>query len=69
MWIPVIIIAWTLNGVPTWVNFPMVNFPFTSEEKCELYVSRVRESITKDPQYSKGYSVCIEVPSGQGLQT
>ena len=55
--------------MPTWVNFPMVNFPFTSEEKCELYVSRVRESIIKDPQYSKGYSICIEVPSEQGLPT
>ena len=30
MWIPVITILWALGDNATWVNFPMVNFPFTS---------------------------------------
>ena len=63
MWIPVILIAWNLNGMPVWVNFPMVNFPFTTYEKCQQYISNVRSNITKDPQYLEGYSVCVEVPS------
>ena len=63
MWIPVIIIAWSLGGTPVWVNFPMVNFPFTSQDKCQEYVARVRNSITKDPQYLEGYSICVEVPN------
>jgi|TARA_R110001606_G_scaffold286867_1_gene435031 hypothetical protein len=63
MWIPVIIIAWSIGGGATWVNFPMVNFPFTSLDKCQEYVARVRSSITLDPQYLEGYSVCVEVPT------
>ena len=69
MWIPVIVVAWSLNGMPIWVNFPMVNFPFTSYEKCENYVTGVRESITKDPQYLNGFSVCVEITKGEGLPT
>jgi len=62
MWIPVVLIAWSLNGTPVWVNFPMINFPFTSQNKCQEYVSRVRNTITKNPQYLDGYSICVEVP-------
>ena len=62
MWIPVITILWALGETSTWVKFPMVNFPFTSQDKCQEYVARVRSSITKDPQYLEGYSVCVEVP-------
>ena len=32
MWIPVITILWALGESATWVNFPMVNFPFSSKE-------------------------------------
>jgi len=69
MWIPVIVIAWNLGSTPMWVNFPMVNFPFTSQDKCQLYVANVRNSITKDPQYIEGYSVCINVPPKNGEPT
>ena len=69
MWIPVIIIAWNIGTAPLWVNFPMVNFPFTSQDKCQLYVANVRNSITKDPQYIEGYSVCINVPPKNGEPT
>jgi hypothetical protein len=62
MWIPVIVIAWNLGATPMWVNFPMVNFPFTSQDKCQQYVANVRNSITQDPQYLDGYSVCINMP-------
>ena len=63
MWIPVITILWALGETSAFVNFPMVNFPFTSEEKCYQYVNQVRRSIMKDPQYLEGYSVCVEIPS------
>ena len=66
MWIPVIVIAWNLGTAPLWVNFPMGKFPFTAQEKCQLYVAKVRNSITKDPQYLEGYSVCVEVVTKKG---
>ena len=69
MWIPVIIIAWNLTGSPIWVNFPMVNFPFSALESCKDYVKTVREQVTKSDKYVSGYSVCIEVPERQGLPT
>ena len=62
MWIPVITILWSLGETSAFVNFPMVNSPFTTEEKCYAYVNQVRESIMKDPQYLEGYSVCVEIP-------
>ena len=63
MWIPVITILWALGDGATWVNFPMVNFPFSSRETCYEYVNQVRNSIMQDPQYIEGYSVCVEIPS------
>ncbi len=63
MWIPVITVLWALGETSAFVNFPMVNFPFTTEEKCYQYVNQVRRSIMKDPQYLEGYSVCVEIPS------
>ena len=39
MWIPVITILWALGESATWVNFPMVNFPFSSSTKCYEYVA------------------------------
>lgn len=68
MYIPVILIAWNIAQGPVWVNFPMVNFPFTTQEKCEMYVSQVRQSVMKDPQYVEGYSTCVAVPP-KGEQT
>tara|TARA_R110002012_G_scaffold36529_2_gene103034 strand:+ start:248 stop:454 length:207 start_codon:yes stop_codon:yes gene_type:complete len=62
MWIPVITVLWSLGNTSAYVNFPMVNFPFSSEEKCYQYVNQVRTSIMKDPQYLEGYSVCVEIP-------
>ena len=41
---------------PLWVNFPMVNFPFTSQDKWPTYVAQVRNSITKDPQVEEVYA-------------
>ena len=45
MWIPVITILWALGNNATWVNFPMVNFPFSSSDKCYEYVAQIRSSI------------------------
>ena len=47
MWIPVITILWALGETSTWVNFPMVNFPFTSSDNCYEYVAKVRSSNTR----------------------
>ena len=65
MWIPVIVIAWNLASTPVWVNFPMVNFPFSSKESCNDYVATVRSQVTRSNKYISGYSVCIEVPQGE----
>jgi|TARA_B100000900_G_scaffold411646_1_gene431746 hypothetical protein len=62
MWIPVITILWSLGETSAFVNFPMVNFPFTTESRCYEYVNQVRNSIMQDPQYIEGYSVCVEIP-------
>ena len=69
MWIPVIVIAWSFQSVPMWVNFPMVNFPFSSSESCQAYVKTVKEQVTKSDKYVSGYSVCVEVPNRKGLPT
>ena len=65
MWIPVITILWALGDGATWVNFPMVNFPFSSKESCNDYVATVRSQVTRSNKYISGYSVCIEVPQGE----
>ena len=65
MWIPVITILWALGDNATWVNFPMVNFPFSSRESCNEYVETVRSQVTRSNKYISGYSVCIEVPQGE----
>tara|TARA_R110000787_G_scaffold32761_2_gene86577 strand:+ start:254 stop:460 length:207 start_codon:yes stop_codon:yes gene_type:complete len=62
MWIPVVIIAWSLNGTPTWINFPMITFPFKSLESCSVYIKRVKSQVTLSADYVSGYSICIEVP-------
>ena len=69
MWIPVILIAWSFQGPPMWVNFPMVNFPFQSEVECKKYVKTVREQVMKSDNYIAGYSICIEVPQKKGQPT
>ena len=69
MWIPVIVIAWNLASTPVWVNFPMVNFPFTTEDKCYQYIAQVRSSIVKDPQYLNGYSTCVFISTQKGQNT
>ena len=71
MWVPVITIIWALGGNAVAVNFPMVNFPFSTQGKCYEYVDKVRNNIMTDPQYINGYSVCIEIPRdvGEGKNT
>jgi len=69
MWIPVIIIAWSFQSPPMWVNFPMVNFPFNTEATCKEYIETVKEQVTKSDNYVAGYSVCVEVPQRQGQPT
>ena len=69
MWIPVIIIAWSFQSVPMWVNFPMVNFPFSSLESCQAYVESVKKQVTRSDKYVSGYSICIEVPNQKGQPT
>ena len=69
MWIPVIVIARSFQSIPMWVNFPMVNFPFSSLESCQAYVASVKEQVTRSDKYVSGYSICIEVPDKQGLPT
>ena len=69
MWIPVIVIAWSFQSIPMWVNFQMVNFPFSSLESCQAYVASVKEQVTRSDKYVSGYSICIEVPDKQGLPT
>ena len=69
MWIPVIIIAWSFQSVPMWVNFTMVNFPFSSLESCQADVKTVREQVTKSDRYVSGYSMCVEVPEKNGQPT
>ncbi len=65
MWIPLIVIAWSFQSVPMWVNFPMVNFPFSSKESCNEYVATVSSQVTRSNKYIAGYSVCVEVPQGE----
>ena len=69
MYIPVITILWALADTSAWVNFPMVNFPFTSEEKCYQYIAKVRGSVSQDPHYLNGYSTCIYIPENNGQGT
>jgi len=66
MWIPVITILWALGDGATWVNFPMVNFPFSSSETCYGYIDNARAKITQDPQYLNGYSTCVYIGSPTG---
>ena len=69
MWIPIITILWALGDSATWVNFPMVNFPFSSQDKCYLYIESARSKITQDPQYLNGYSTCVYIGSPTGENT
>ena len=69
MWIPVITILWALGDGATWVNFPMVNFPFSSQETCYGYIESARNKITQDPQYLNGYSTCVYIGSPTGENT
>ena len=69
MWIPVITILWALADTAAWVNFPMVNFPFSSQDKCYEYVAHVRSSKTKDPSYINGYSTCLYIAEPTGENT
>ena len=65
MWIPVIVIAWSLGGTPSWINFPMINFPFSTQEKCIQYTLMVKKQVQQNPSYIAGYSACVEVPQGE----
>jgi hypothetical protein len=49
----------------------MVNFPFSSSDKCYLYIDSARAKITQDPQYLNGYSTCVYIgsPTGTGEPT
>ena len=71
MWIPVITILWALGENATWVNFPMVNFPFTSQDNCYQYIDKVRTSTMRDPQYLNGYSTSVYIgePTVKGKTT
>ena len=71
MWIPVITILWALGDSATWVNFPMVNFPFSSSQTCYGYIDKVRTSTMRDPQYLNGYSTCVYIgePTVKGKTT
>ena len=69
MWIPVITILWALGNNATWVNFPMVNFPFSSSDKWYEYIAQVRSSITQDDQYLNGYSTCVYIGEPKGEKT
>ena len=69
MWIPVITILWALGNNATWVNFPMVNFHFSSSDKCYEYIAQVRSSITQDDQYLNGYSTCVYIGEPKGEKT
>ena len=69
MWIPVITILWALGESATWVNFPMVNFPFSSSDKCYEYVAQIRSSVTKNSQYLNGYSTCVYIGEPKGEKT
>ena len=69
MLIPVITILWALGETSTWVNFPMVNFPFTSSDSCYQYVEKVRSSVMQDSQYLNGYSTCVYVGEPKGKNT
>lgn len=71
MYIPIITILWALGTSATWVNFPLVNFPFSSQEKCYQYIGKVRENIIKDPLYINGYSTCVYIgdPTSTGENT
>ena len=69
MWIPVIPILWALGNNDSWVNFPMVNFPFSSSDKCYEYIDQVRSSITQDDQYLNGYSTCVYIGEPMGEKT
>ena len=71
MWIPVITILWALGESSTWANFPMVNFPFSSSDKCYAYIEHARNKIIQDPQYLNGYSTCVYMgqPTGKGETT
>jgi len=69
MWIPIIVIAWSFQSVPMWVNFPMVNFPFSSQESCQAYIKTVKEQVTRSDKYVAGYSICVEMPQQKGQPT
>tara|TARA_E500000305_G_scaffold94437_1_gene83420 strand:+ start:1516 stop:1725 length:210 start_codon:yes stop_codon:yes gene_type:complete len=69
MWIPVIVIAWSLNGVPTWVNFPMVNFPFSAYENCLEYTTRIKDNVKQNKAYVNGFATCIQAPITLGENT
>ena len=69
MWIPIITILWALGDSATWVNFPMVNFPFSSQETCYKYIDTVRKSTMQDAQYLNGYSTCLYIEPLEGKNT
>ena len=69
MYIPIITILWALGDTSAWINFPMVNFPFSSQEKCYEYVAHARKTITQDPMYLNGYSTCVYIGSPTGENT
>ena len=71
MWIPVITILWALGESAVWVNFPMLNFPLTTSDKCYEYIAQVREHTMQNPKYLNGYSTCVYIgsPTGTGEPT
>ena len=53
MWIPVITILWSLGATSAWINFPMINFPLSTSEKCYQYIDQVRTQTMLNPDYLK----------------
>ena len=69
MWIPVITILWSLGDTAAWVNFPMLNFPLSSSDKCYQYINEVRKTTELNPKYLNGYSTCVYMGEPNGENT
>jgi len=69
MWIPVITILWSLGNTAAWVNFPMINFPLSTADKCYEYIDQVRTQTMLNPDYLNGYSTCVYIGEPKGEKT
>ena len=69
MWIPVITILWSLGDTSAWINFPMINFPLSTPDKCYQYIDQVRNQTMLNPDYLNGYSTCVYIGEPKGEKT